>query len=233
VSGEVVLGVRELRIARPAADFTLEVPSLDLRSGEVLAILGPNGSGKSTLLRALAGLERTGRGSVMAPGDGPVTMVFQHPAAFSGSVEHNVDVALLGSGLSRSERRERVRESLERFGVANLARRNAHALSGGELRRVALARAFALRPRALLLDEPFDDLDASAQAAFSLDLQRAIAETGVAVGMVTHDLRRALLLADRIAVLVAGRLVQLVRRDALLERAGSRTVAELLGMSNV
>jgi ABC-type sulfate/molybdate transport systems ATPase subunit len=233
VTGDVALAARDLRVERRAARFTLEIPSLELRCGEVLAILGPNGSGKSTLLRALAGLERGCRAAVGASRAGAVTMVFQHPAAFSGSVEHNVRTALLGRRLPRGERQERVREALERFAITGLAARRAHSLSGGELRRVALARAFALRPATLLLDEPFDDLDAAGQAALSLDLQRVIAETGVAVGMVTHDRRRAMLLSDRIAVLVAGRLVQLDRRDVVLERPVSRTVAELVGMSNL
>jgi len=228
----VALSARGLVVVREASGFRLAVDALDLRGGEVLAILGPNGAGKSTLLRCLAGLE-AGQGELTAPAGGPVTMVFQRPAAFSGSVAHNVRVALLGENLSRDEVRDRTREVLERFGIAALAERRAHTLSGGELRRLALARAFALGPAALLLDEPFDDLDAAGQASLSLDLRRVIADTGVAVAMVTHDLRRALLLADRIAVLIEGRLVQLDARDVVLARPASPQVARLVGMSNL
>jgi ABC-type sulfate/molybdate transport systems ATPase subunit len=232
VSDRIALSCRGLRVLRRASGFCLEIESLDLHAGEVLAILGPNGAGKSTLLRSLAGLEPAASG-VTRSGDGPVTMVFQRPAAFSGSVAHNVGAALLGRGLAHDERRVRVRESLERFEIGALADRNAAALSGGELRRLALARAFVLRPRALLLDEPFDDLDVAGQTQLSLDLRRVIERTGVAVGMVTHDLRRALLLADRIAVLLGGRLAQLDRRDRVLDQPVSPEVARVVGMTNL
>ncbi len=227
------LSARDLRVVREASGFTLEVAALDLCVGEVLAILGPNGAGKSTLLRSLAGLERDARGELRPPSDGPVTMVFQHPAAFSGTVAHNVEVALLGQSLSRDDALRRVREALDRFEIGGLALRRARALSGGELRRLALARAFALRPAVLLLDEPFDDLDAAGQASLSLDLRRVIHETRVAVGMVTHDLRRALLLADRVAVLLDGRVAQIDARETVLERPRSIEVARQVGMSNL
>ena len=232
MSDRRALSCRGLRVVRPASGFTLEVDALDLQTGEVLAILGPNGAGKSTLLRALAGLEASADG-VTRTGEGPVTMVFQRPAAFAGSVAHNVRAALLGRGLERGEVEARVHEALERFGIGGLARRNASSLSGGELRRLALARAFVLRPRALLLDEPFDDLDVAGQAQLSLDLRRAIERTGVAVAMVTHDLRRALLLADRVAVLLAGRLAQVDTRDRVLDHPRSPEVARIVGMSNL
>ncbi|MGH0028240.1 MAG: ABC transporter ATP-binding protein [Myxococcota bacterium] len=233
MSGEPALRVHDLCIERPASGFRLEVDALELRRGEALAILGPNGAGKSTLLRGLAGLERGARGAVEKPGAGPVTMVFQHPAAFAGTVEHNLRVALLASRLAAGEKQQAVDEALERFGIRALRARRAHALSGGELRRLALARAFVLNPASLLLDEPFDDLDAAGQAALSRDLRRVIEETGVAAAVVTHDLRRALLLADRIAVLIGGRLVQVDVRDAVLDRPASRDVALLVGMTNL
>jgi ABC-type Fe3+/spermidine/putrescine transport system ATPase subunit len=230
-----VLTARDLVVRRRDAsgEFELRVATLDLSPGEVLAVLGPNGAGKSTLLRALAGLESATGGRVERRVDGPVTMVFQRPVVFAGSVEHNLRAALLGLGLSRSDADERCRESLDRFGITRFARRRAATLSGGEIRRLALARAFALRPAALLLDEPFDDLDAVGQESLSIDLRRAIAETGVAVAVVTHDLRRALLLADRIAVLQQGRLAQCDLRDRVLGRPVNPDVARLVGMSNL
>jgi ABC-type sugar transport system ATPase subunit len=224
-----------LRIERRSrrGAFVLEVASLDLNAREVLVILGPNGSGKSTLMRSLAGLEQPVAGAVAQATHGPVTMVFQSPASFAGSVEHNVRAALLGKRISSAELSERVSRSLERFEIHHLAERRAATLSGGELRRLALARAFVLRPAVLLLDEPFDDLDADGQATLSRDLRRAIADTGVAVAMVTHDLRRALLLADRIAVLIGGRLVQVDSRDEVLEKPLTAKVARVVGMSNL
>ena len=232
MSERIALSTRELVIERRGSGFRLELDRLDLHAGEVLAILGPNGAGKTTLLRVLAGLEPSG-GERIESADGPVTMVFQHPAAFSGTVAHNVRVALLRESLPAGEVRERTARVLERFGIAGLAERHAGTLSGGELRRLALARAFALRPAVLLLDEPFDDLDTAGQASLSLDLRAVIADTDVAVAMVTHDLRRALLLADRIAVLLDGRLVQAGLRDDVLAHPVSPEVAQLVGMSNL
>ena len=226
---------RDLLVRRGSREggFELRVEALDLLAGGVLAVLGPNGAGKSTLLRTLAGLEAPLRGCIERRVAGPVTMVFQRPIAFSGSVAHNVATALWGLRLARAQRRARVAEALEHFDIARLASRRAVTLSGGELRRLALARAFALRPAVLLLDEPFHDLDPAGQEALSLDLRRAIADTNVAVAVVTHDLRRALLLSDRIAVLLEGRVAQQGERDDVLAHPTGLAVARLVGMSNL
>ena len=234
-----VLSVRDLlvRLTSRSGSFELRVEALDLLAGGVLAVIGPNGAGKSTLLRVLADLETPLRGRIERRVDGPVTMVFQRPIAFSGSVAHNLRTALSGlrgeRALSRSEKKRRVQEALEHFDIARLAQRHAATLSGGELRRLALARAFALRPAVLLLDEPFDDLDTYGQESLSLDLRRAIAGTDVAVAVVTHDLRRALLLSDRIAVLIDGAIAQQGEREQVLARPTSVAVARLVGMSNL
>jgi ABC-type sulfate/molybdate transport systems ATPase subunit len=235
VSPRPALAVHELHVRRSSKSgvFELRVEALALDAGGVLAVLGPNGAGKSTLLRSLAGLEPVLAGRIERRVEGPVAMVFQRPVAFSGSVLHNLRVALSGQRLSRREARVRVEEALDHFGIAALASRHAATLSGGELRRLALARAFALRPAVLLLDEPFDDLDAAGQEALTLDLRRAIAGSEVAVAVVTHDLRRALLLADRVAVLLEGRLAQQGPRDEVLSRPATPAVARLVGMSNL
>ena len=215
-----------------AGGFTLRVPELALRRGEVLAILGPNGAGKTTLLRALAGLvpPRDGVVDVRAPSG--VALVFQHPLMLAGSVAWNAEVPLWGRGVARRERRERARAALARFGIDALAERDAATLSGGEARRLALARAFVMAPDLLLLDEPFDDLDTAGREILVQDLASAIRETGVAVAIVTHDLRQALLLADRIAVLCGGSLAQVGEREEVLRRPASAEVAALVGMSN-
>ena len=213
--------------------FELRIDTLALRAGETLAVLGPNGAGKTTLLRALAGLDPLVSGRVERAGAGAVTMVFQRPIALVGSVAHNLRVGLASLRLPRVERDERVTAALERFGIAELAERQATRLSGGELRRLALARAFALEPAVLLLDEPFEDLDVNAGAALLLDLRRAIVDTGVAVAVVTHDLRRATLLADRIAVLERGALCQVDERERVLSRPATPQVARLVGMTNL
>ena len=233
--GAPALRISGLRCRRGSgkARFDLSVEDLELHGGEVLAILGPNGAGKSTLLRALAGLERSLEANAFECGDGPTTLVFQRPAALSGSARTNVQAALLGKRLRPAEKRARVDRALERFAITHLADHDARTLSGGELRRLALARAFVLEPEVLLLDEPFDDLDAEGQRRLSIDLQRAMIETSVAIGMVTHDLRRALLLADRIAVLIGGRLIQQGRRDDVLLHPVSPEVARTVGMTNL
>lgn len=234
---EAVLEARALRVrpfgARGPGAFALEVDALALCAGSVLAVLGPNGAGKSTLLRALAGLETPERGGVARRGAGPVAIVFQRPVLVAGSVAWNVGLPLWGGGVPRAERRRRVANALARFGLEGLAARRADALSGGETRRVALAQAFVREPDVLLLDEPFDDLDARAQEMLSLDLREAIRATQIAVALVTHDLRQALLLADRIAVLLGGRLAQVGPRDTVLRRPASEEVAPLVGMANL
>lgn len=222
-----------VRLETRRGRFELSIDELELRAGRVLAVLGPNGSGKTTLLRALAGLVRPAAGSIARAGAGPVTMVFQRPIAFAGTVAHNVRVALLGTRLDAAERRRRVADALGRFGMGALAERRAHRLSGGELRRLALARAFALRPSVLLLDEPFEDLDASAQRALSADLGEAIRGAQIAVALVTHDLRHAVSLADRMAVLASGRLEQVDRPERVLAAPATPTVARTVGMCNL
>ncbi|MFQ5512984.1 MAG: ABC transporter ATP-binding protein [Myxococcota bacterium] len=231
-SALAVRGLRVVRTSRTGA-FELCVDELELRRGEALAVLGPNGAGKSTLLRALAGLEPPAAGRVERGAEGPVTLVFQRPIALAGSVEHNLRVAIRAARLRGAAARRRVYESLEHFGILTLASRRASTLSGGELRRLALARAFVLEPSVLLLDEPFDDLDAQAQEALSLDLRRLVRERDIALALVSHDLRRALLLSDRIAALLEGRLVQQGPRQEVLDRPATDAVARLVGMSNL
>ena len=229
------LSARGLRLVRESAvsRFELRIENLDVEAGRVLAILGANGAGKSTLLRALAGLEDPAEGQVLRGGEAAVTMVFQRPIALAGSVDHNVRIALRSQGLDSGAIDRRAEQALSHFGIADLAARAASGLSGGELRRLALARAFAIEPGVLLLDEPFDDLDAAAQESLSKDLRRTVAQTGVAVAVVTHDLRRAVLVCDRIAVLLGGGLRQVGPREEVLNRPIDLGVASLVGMTNL
>ncbi len=235
VSSNAALTAEALHIERnaPGGRFSLDVAHLEVRAGEVLAVLGANGAGKSTLLKALAGLEPPQQGRVVPAASGPVTMVFQRPIALSGTVEHNVRVALRAQRFASEDIDRRSCAAMEHFGITPLAGRAANRLSGGELRRLALARAFALEPAVLLLDEPFDDLDTRAQERLSKDLRAAVAETGVAAVVVTHDLRRAVLVSDRIAVLHSGRLVQAEARARVLAQPADVDVARLVGMSNL
>lgn len=233
-SRAAVVRARDLRIVRGDGPgrFELQVDALDLHAGDTLAILGPNGAGKTSLLLALAGLLEPQQGRIER-GEGPVTMVFQRPLAFDGTVTHNIEVALLDSELGPAARSERVREAMLRFGLRSLGRRNASSLSGGELRRLALARAMARRPRVLLLDEPFDDLDPMAQDALAADLERLVRETGIALAIVSHDLRRASALARCMAVLDRGRLEQTGTIGEVLSAPVNAEVARLVGMTNL
>jgi tungstate transport system ATP-binding protein len=183
--------------------------ALTLHRGERLALVGANGSGKTTLLRLLHGLVPfEGRREVVSlQGRLPVTaMLFQRPFLISLSVRWNVLVGLWLHGVPRAQRAERCARALQRVGLEPLAERPARALSGGQQQRLALARAWALEPDILLLDEPTANLDPSAKR----EVERLIddlADDGVTVVMSTHNLGQAKRLATRVAYLEAGRLV--------------------------
>ena len=189
--------LRDVRL-RYAGGFTLEVPALDVRPAEVLAVIGPNGSGKSTLLRVLGLLERPEAGEVRIGGravderDGltarrRMATVFQDPLLADTTVVDNVTLGLGFRGVRGESARTRARQWLERFGVAALSERPARTLSGGEAQRVALARALVLQPEVLLLDEPFAGLDAPTRAELLPDLGAILRHDRVTTMLVTHD----------------------------------------------
>jgi ABC-type nitrate/sulfonate/bicarbonate transport system ATPase subunit len=156
-----MIRVEQLEVSRGGSRIC-HVPSLDVRGGERVGVVGPNGSGKSTLLLVLAGLDDSARGHLEV--NAPVRQrvyVHQQPFLFKGTVLHNASYGLRAHGASARAAAQTAGEWLERLGVAALAGRTGDDLSGGEKRRVALARAMALRPRLLLLDEPLADLDES------------------------------------------------------------------------
>jgi iron(III) transport system ATP-binding protein len=216
---------------------------LDAQAGSLTAVLGLSGCGKTTLLRVIAGFERAERGAVrlggtilddshtfLAPERRGIGYVPQEGALFPHlSVEQNV-----GFGLSRRERRgTAVAELMEMVGIARLARRMPHELSGGEQQRVALARALARRPQALLLDEPFSSLDASLRNRVREEVHGLLRQQGVTTVLVTHDQEEALSLADRVAVLRDGRIVQEGSPTDLYERPADERMARFLGAVNV
>ena len=198
---------------RAVDDVNLEVPS-----GTVMAILGPSGCGKSSLLRAVAGLEPLASGSVSFDGSdlaGVPThrrgfaMMFQDGQLFGHlDVAGNVGYALARKGIRGAQARSEVDRLLELVGLAGYAARRPATLSGGEGQRVALARALAARPRLLLLDEPLSALDRSLRERLATDLRHVLTETRTTAMMVTHDHGDAFTVADRTAIMRAGRLVQ-------------------------
>ncbi|HEY8491526.1 MAG TPA: ABC transporter ATP-binding protein [Dehalococcoidia bacterium] len=232
-------GLRVVRSGRTV----LEVDRLEVHEGEVLGIIGPNGAGKSTLLQALALLERPASGEIAFEG-APVrgrelayrrrmAVVFQDPLLLDGGVEHNVTLGLRLRGVPAKERRARARRWLERFGVAGLAGRHVRALSGGEAQRVSLARAFALEPEVLFLDEPFSSLDAPTREALLSDLDGVLRETRTATVFVTHDRDEALRLSDRVAVLMAGRVRQVGPAWEVFAAPADGEVAAFVGVETV
>ena len=205
----------------------------------MLALLGPSGCGKSTLLRAVAGLEPTPPGTVAWAGRDlaavPVHrrgfgLMFQDGQLFPHrDVAGNIAFGLRMAGVPRADRTSRVEELLELVGLTGAADRPVATLSGGEQQRVALARSLAPRPRLLLLDEPLSALDRSLRDRLSTDLQQILRRTGTTALYVTHDHDEAFTVADRVAVMVAGRLLQTAPPDQLWHRPVDETVARFLG----
>lgn len=212
--------------------------SLDVRPGEVVALLGPSGCGKSSLLRAVAGLEPVAGGDVLWEGRSitrlPVHrrgfgLMFQDGQLFPHrDVARNVAYGLEGR-TSRAERAARVSELLDVVGLHGYATRPVATLSGGEKQRVALARALAPRPALLLLDEPLSALDRGLRERLAADLRAVLTATGTTALFVTHDHDEAFTVADRVGVMGAGRLLQVGVPDDLWHHPASRQVAEFLG----
>jgi molybdopterin-binding protein len=205
--------------------IVVDVTELSIEPGEILAVLGANGAGKSTLFRLLLGLEKPHAGTVAR--NGRSAGVFQKPYLFDGTVAGNIAYGL--KGVPADERETRVRELAEMFGLTALLQNRVHQLSGGEMQRVALARALALHPDVLLLDEPTANLDAALRRQFREDLARSVRRHARAALIITHDCSDAFGLADRIAVLEHGRIVQLGTPDELLADPRTPFVATFTG----
>ncbi|MBI4546185.1 MAG: ABC transporter ATP-binding protein [Gemmatimonadetes bacterium] len=238
------MGVTSLLAARGlerrySGRLVVQVTELDLAAGEVLAILGPNGAGKSTLFRLLLLLERADAGVILfagrevRPGDAQALRrmagVFQRPHLFAGTVASNVEFGLGGRGLPRTQRRQRTARALEWLGLSALAASPVQSLSGGEAQRVALARALVLEPEILMLDEPTANLDVTTRRRFREDLERLTRAHAGAALLITHDPTDAFALADRIAVMDGGRIVQVGSPEELVLNPATPFVAAFTG----
>ena len=225
-TGEVLLRCKHVSVRRGDREVVRDV-SVELRVGELVALLGPNGAGKSTLLDALGGVLAPAQGQIER--HGRVAIALQAPDLARRSVLANVMLALAWWGVPRSERAVRAREALRAMGAEHLAQRPAGALSGGERRRVHLARALAVRPDILMLDEPFAGLDAETRANLLEDAVSALRSGTRATLVVVHDRAEAWALADRLFILIAGELVAAGPPRELLEHPPSTAVARFLG----
>lgn len=215
---------------------------LDVRKGEFISLLGPSGCGKSTLLRIIAGLDDPSNGSVLmggvnvtssSPAFRNIGMVFQSYALFPNmSVLKNIEFALKPRKLSLQVRKEKAARMLETVGLLDLADRMPHQLSGGQQQRVALARALVVEPDFLLLDEPLSALDANVRYQLQLEIRRIHDEFGITTIMVTHDQDEALTMADRIAVMTKGQIVQFDTPQKIYRHPADSFVASFIGTSN-
>ncbi len=216
--------------------------SLDLARNEFFALLGPSGCGKSTLLRMLAGFEVPTAGRILLDGQDitalkperrPLNLMFQSYALFPHmTVARNIAYGLEMERLPRPEIRARVDEIMAVTDLATLADRKPDQLSGGQKQRVALARALVKRPRVLLLDEPLGALDRKLRERMQLELKRLQHEVGITFVIVTHDQEEALVMADRIAILRDGRLLQCGTPEDIYQRPSDRFVANFIGTMN-
>lgn len=237
-------GVTLSRIHKRYGDFTaVSSLDLDIREGELLALLGPSGCGKTTTLRMIAGFVAPTEGSVRF-GERDVTalpvhrrnvgMVFQGYALFPHlTVAGNIEFGLRVRGWDAERKRRKIEQMLRWVQLENLVERHPKALSGGQQQRVALARAMAVEPDVLLLDEPFSALDAKLRTQMRTEIRELQQQARITSVFVTHDQEEAMAIADRIGVMSQGRLEQLGSAEDLYKRPASRFVATFIGQCNL
>ncbi|MBR9970919.1 ABC transporter ATP-binding protein [Magnetospirillum sp. J10] len=250
----VSLAVRPEREARPPAIQIRGVEKrfgdavavagidLDIQEGEFFSLLGPSGCGKTTLLRMMAGFETPTAGKVLIAGadmtsappyERPVNMMFQSYALFPHmNVADNVAFGLKQDGVAKAEIPKRVAEALDLVQMGDFAKRKPHQMSGGQRQRVALARCLVKRPKVVLLDEPLSALDKKLREKTQFELVNIQEKVGITFVMVTHDQEEAMTMSTRIAVMDAGRILQVGRPHEIYEYPTSRMVADFIGTAN-
>jgi tungstate transport system ATP-binding protein len=223
----------------------LEVPSVEVTENKVLALIGPNGSGKTTLLLCLSLLLNPTKGEVFYKGkkvpDGVSVMqmrrrfavAFQEPLLLNTTVWENVVLGLKLRKTDSQEIRKRADYWMDRFGIASLANQSARTLSGGEAQRASLARAFALQPEVLFLDEPFAAVDVPTRQRLFGDMVNILQETKFTTVMVTHDRNEAQTLAHKIVMLIGGKIAQVGSPKEIFSSPVNEEVAKFVGMENI
>jgi len=220
---------------------------LDVHSGEIMALLGPSGCGKTTTLRCIAGLEKPDSGEIwidgklvssknvfLPPEKRNIGMVFQSYALWPHmTVFNNIAYPLKIRKFPKNEIRLRVNEMLEMVGLKEMAERYPHQLSGGQQQRVALARAIVYQPRLLLLDEPLSNLDAKLREQMRYELRQLLKDIGITAVYVTHDQEEAFVIADRITIMNAGKIIQIGKPIEIYEKPANTFVAGFIGRVNV
>ena len=239
-----ILEAKNLEVNRGGA-ILIHVPSLLIQEGEIFSLIGPNGAGKTTLLQSLSYLLKPFRGEILFRGNRvesnhsvleyrrKLAMVFQEPLLFDTTVFNNVASGLRIRGKKREQIRDRAMEELERFGISHLKSRSARTLSGGEAQRTSLARAFALRPEILLLDEPFSSLDPPTRDSLIEDLEHILQKTRTTAMFATHDRLEALRLSDRIGVMNEGKILQIGSPEEVANHPVNELVASFMGMEAI
>jgi tungstate transport system ATP-binding protein len=224
---------------------TLYIPSLVVLEREILSLIGPNGAGKTTLLQTVSYLLKPYQGEIFFRGKKVernhsvleyrrrLAMVFQEPLLFDTTVFKNVASGLKIRGMKRDRIENRVREQLERFGIGHLYDRSARTLSGGEAQRTSLARAFALQPEVLFLDEPFASLDPPTRDSLIEDLEHVLQQTHTTAIFATHDRMEALRLSDRIAVMNEGEIIQVGSSEDIMSHPVNEFVASFVGVETI
>ncbi len=223
----------------------LNVPSILIKEGEVLSLIGPNGAGKTTLLQTLSYLLKPFQGEIFFRGRKveknhsvleyrrKLAMVFQEPLLFDTTVFNNVASGLKIRGMERGTIHDRTMEQLERFGISHLKDRSAKTLSGGEAQRTSLARAFALQPEILLLDEPFASLDPPTRDSLIEDLEHILQQTRTTAVFATHDRIEALRLSNRMAVMKDGKILQVGLPGEVMNHPVNEWVASFVGVETI
>ena len=239
-----ILNIRNLIVERGGARV-LDIPELKVDESRILALIGPNGAGKSTLLLTMAGLLKPSRGKLYYKGlpvetrasradmRRSVSVVFQEPLLLNTSVYNNVALGLKFRRLGHNEIKKNVEQALDYFGISALAQRSARTLSGGEAKRVSLARAFALKPQLVLLDEAFNSLDPPTRETLIDDLRHILEETKITAVLALHDREETLRLAQDVAVMDAGKIIQSGTTTRIFNQPDSEFVASFVGTETI